>query len=123
LKLLLSKIPRFLFANFFYLVSEGFKQSYRDSWRHRIKNVQEKLNKIRSFGDEEFADLLEHNVRYYLKHGEKFNYDPDELIEWISEILWDVKKGLKNKEEGVVYAPPEQRKKKTPHRSSQAGEF
>jgi hypothetical protein len=58
-----------------------------------------------------------------LKHGEKFNYGPDELIEWISEILWDVNKGLKNKEEGVVYAPPEQRKKKTPHRLSQAGEF
>jgi hypothetical protein len=28
-----------------------------------------------------------------LKHGEKFNYDPDELIRWISEILWDVNKG------------------------------
>jgi len=57
------------------------------------QNVQEKLKEIRSLGDDEFADLLEHNVRYYLKNGEKFNYDPDELIEWISEILWDVNKG------------------------------
>jgi hypothetical protein len=56
------------------------------------QSVQEKLKEIRSFDDNEFADLIEHNVRYYLKHGEKFNYDPDELIERISEILCDVNK-------------------------------